>query len=137
LNLRQGLTNGTRLIIKDMRTKVIVATIATGAHAGREVVIPRIKLISDTKDIHQPIQFTCLQFPIRPAFAMTANKSQGQTFDEVGIYLPEPVFSHGQLYVAMSRVGTPEGVRFLVTHKQDGHGIVQTHNIVWRESFQD
>ncbi|KAK1343257.1 hypothetical protein QTO34_016035 [Cnephaeus nilssonii] len=39
-----------------------------------------------------------------PAFAMTINKSQGQTLDRVGIFLPEPIFRHGQLYVAFSRV---------------------------------
>ena len=37
---------------------------------------------------------------------MTVNKAQGQTFERVGIYLPSPVFSHGQLYVAFSLLST-------------------------------
>ena len=39
-----------------------------------------------------PVTLKRLQFPVLLAFAMTINKSQGQTFDRVGIYLPEPVF---------------------------------------------
>jgi ATP-dependent DNA helicase PIF1 len=47
------------------------------------------------------------QFPVRLAFAMTINKAQGQTLKMVGIFLPKPVFTHGQLYVAMSRIRCP------------------------------
>ena len=44
------------------------------------------------------------QFPIRPAFCITINKGQGQSMQNVGIFLPSPeaIFSHGQLYVALT-----------------------------------
>ena len=44
---------------------------------------------------------------------MTVNKAQGQTIPNVGLYLPEPVFSHGQLYVALSRATTRSNIRIL------------------------
>ena len=54
------------------------------------------------------------QFPVRLAFAMTINKSQGQTLRNVGLYLPQACFGHGQLYVALSRVGDPQHIQVLV-----------------------
>jgi ATP-dependent exoDNAse (exonuclease V) alpha subunit len=33
---------------------------------------------------------------------MTINKAQGQTMKTIGIYMPEPIFTHGQLYVTLS-----------------------------------
>jgi len=47
---------------------------------------------------------------------MTINRAQSQTLKSVGIYLPSPVFSHGQLYVAMSRVGCADAVKFFIAH---------------------
>lgn len=65
------------------------------------VFIPRIPMRS-TEFI---VIFKRIQFPVRLAFAMTINKSQGQSLEVAGLQLTEPVFSHGQLYVACSRVG--------------------------------
>ena len=64
--------------------------------------IPRIDL--ETNESVLPFIMKRRQFPIIVAFAITINKAQGQTYDTVGIYLPNTVFSHGQLYVALSRV---------------------------------
>lgn len=57
------------------------------------------------------------QFPIRLGYALTINKSQGQSFDYVGIYLPIPVFGHVQLYVALSRCTSREKLKILLTEK--------------------
>lgn len=48
------------------------------------------------------VMFERRQFPVKPAFAMTINKAQGQTLQLVGVYLPDTVFTHGQLYVALT-----------------------------------
>jgi ATP-dependent DNA helicase PIF1 len=60
-----------------------------------------------------PFQFKRKQFPIRLSFAMTVNKSQGQTIPNVGVYLSAPVFSHGQLYVAISRATARMNIKIL------------------------
>eukprot|EP00955_Chlamydomonas_euryale_P066749 359636-Chlamydomonas_euryale.AAC.3 len=67
---------------------------------------------------------------------MTINKSQGQTFTTVGMYLPVPCFSHGQLHVAMSHVGSPDRIHMLITHTQpkgDEPGLLYTDDIVYKE----
>ena len=48
---------------------------------------------------------------IRRQFPVRKFKAQGQTLENVGIFLPEPVFSHSQLYVAFSRSKSFEGIK--------------------------
>ena len=45
-------------------------------------------------------------------------KSQGKTLRQVGLYLHEPVFCHGQLYVALSRVTSASGIKILIDHNK-------------------
>jgi ATP-dependent DNA helicase PIF1 len=70
------------------------------------------------------------------SFAMTINKSQRQSLKHIGIYLPSPVFSHGQLYVAFSRVTSREGLKILITD-EDGEDTNKTSIIVYKKVFRN
>jgi ATP-dependent DNA helicase PIF1 len=132
-----GLCNGTRLICRGFQRNVIDAEIAVGQHAGKRVFLPRIPLCPSEDDMF-PFKLKRKQFPIRLCFAMTINKAQGQTIPVVGVYLPESVFSHDQLYVALSRGISRDTTKVLVKptkkFKQDG---VYTSNVVYREVLSD
>ncbi|XP_065322978.1 uncharacterized protein LOC135930121 [Gordionus sp. m RMFG-2023] len=88
----RGLCNGTRLLTKNLHDNFIDSEILSGTHNGHCVFIPQIDL--SPSDSRLPFILKRRQFPIIPAFVITINKSQGQTFDNVGLFLPEPVFSH-------------------------------------------
>lgn len=119
------LCNGTRLIVKNLMNNIIEATILSGKYKGEDVLIPRIPMISN--DL--PFDFKRLQFPVRLAFAMTINKAQGQSLEICGINLEYPCFSHGQLYVACSRIGKPSA---LFIYAPEG----KTKNIVHQSALQ-
>ena len=116
LNPRVGLCNGTRLVITRLGRRVVEARILMGDYKGSLHCIPRMPLSSLAGDL--PWIVTRHQFPLRPCFAMTVNKSQGQTLGIVGVNLEVSPFAHGQLNVALSRgtearsitVLLPEGV---------------------------
>jgi hypothetical protein len=107
-----GLCNGTRLIVRRFQKNAIDAEIVLGQHSGTRVFLPRIPLCPSDDDMF-PFRFKRKQFPVRLSFAMTINKSQGQTIPNVRVYLPEPVFSHGQLYVALSRATAAANIKVL------------------------
>ncbi|CAN1153372.1 ATP-dependent DNA helicase PIF1 [Linum perenne] len=111
LNSLVGLCNGTRILLTHLATNVVRGLIIGGT-------------------------FERKQFPLRLCYAMTINKSQGQTLDKVGLYLPTPVFSHGQLYVAVSRVRSADGLHIYIENPNN-LPINVTRNIVFDEVFED
>ena len=68
----------------------------------RELLVKSQHLLK-ISDANLPFTLQRIQFPLRLSDSMTINKSQRQSFDHVGIFLPEPEFSYGQLYMAFSR----------------------------------
>lgn len=129
LNKSMGLCNGTRLIVHRLQPHVIEAEVITGAASGTHVYIPRIILSPPQSSL--PFVLRRRQFPIKPAYSMTINKAQGQTISVLGISLFQSVFSHGQLYVALSRSRNPNNIKVLLPR-----GKTSTCNVVYHEVFQ-
>lgn len=140
LNASVGLCNSTRLIVKKIMHNFLDCEVVTGQNAGSRVFIPRTEL--SPSDSNLPFELKRRQFPVRLAFAMTINKSQGQTLNKVGILLQKPVFSHGMLYVAFSRCTSVNNIRVsVIDSKKQGRlipncGKVFTENVVYREILQ-
>ena len=122
-----SLRNGTRMIVRQLMERTVECEVAVGSYKGRKVFLPRIPMYDRSNEF--PFTLVRRQFPLRVAFAVTINKGQGQENQRVGIYLPEPVFAHGQLYTAFSRGKRGENVSVYIKDNKDGF----TDNIVYKE----
>ena len=126
---QEGLYNRSRMSIYSLRRFSIQVKLLGGDFDGQLRTIPRIKLQSTD----QQLSFTLSrkQFPLALSFAITINKSQGQSFKAVGVDLRSPVFTHSQFYVATSRVTSKAGLYILLPSN-----ITYTCNIVYPEILQ-
>ncbi|XP_028070921.1 uncharacterized protein LOC114273362 [Camellia sinensis] len=125
--LKDELCNGTRLMVSRCDTRIIEARILTGEKFGNLAFIPRTSLTLSSLEI--PFRMTRRQFPVRLAYALTINKSQGQYVKFVGVDLLTPVFSHEQLYVALSRCTSFNHISILLPKDEPD----STTNIVYPE----
>ena len=130
LNPKAGLCNGTRLIIKEIGSYVLRVLVLKDDSDGIEQIelIPRITL--STMEDEYPFVLKRTQFPVKLSFAMTINKSQGQSLENVGIDLRHSTFTHGQLYVALSRSSNVHNIYVLQPEHSLSHMV---DNVVYPE----
>ncbi|KAG5524069.1 hypothetical protein RHGRI_030911 [Rhododendron griersonianum] len=124
---KDGLCNCIRMMVVRCGSRIIDVKILTGEQFGKLAFIPRISLSPSSSDFS--FHMTRRQFPVRLAYAMTINKSQGQSVKFVGVDLRTPVFSHGQLYVALSRCTSFDHITVLLPEEETD----STTNIVYPE----
>ncbi|XP_058796825.1 uncharacterized protein LOC131667435 [Phymastichus coffea] len=129
LSIHEGLCNGTRLRVLDFSNHLLKCEILTGDKSKNIVFLNRISLFCTNE---YPFTFKRRQFPVKLAFAMTINKAQGQTFDDIVIDLRRDVFNHGQLYVAMSRVRSWDTLKIFLGNQQRNNNV---KNYVFKELY--
>jgi hypothetical protein len=105
--MKQGLCNGTQIIIEHLSPKAISRQILSGPFQNCEVLIPKITLYLEG-DSTVKVPFYQYQFPVALAFAMTVKKCQGQSMNQASLVLSGHIFAHGQLY-GVERKGWPMG----------------------------
>jgi len=138
LDPSHGLYSGTRMILVSSTQHVLQCRVLRKENEGVEggdndiVLIPRMAL--DAPQDEFPVPLRHLQFPVRLAFSITINKSQGQSVKYVGLDLHTPVFSHGQLYVALSRCTHPHRVKAIFPQGQNS---TLTTNVVFTEVLRN
>ncbi len=105
--------NGTIAEIYDLDRERVRVSVEGRIH---DVALERWEKIEysfnpEERRIEEKVVGTFEQFPLKPAWAITIHKSQGQTFERVIIHLGDGAFAHGQTYVALSRCTSLEGIK--------------------------
>jgi hypothetical protein len=129
LNIGDGLVNGTKVIVTAISSRLITVRLPG---RNQPIGIPRITFRFAFTD-GSPLRVRRRQFPLMLAYSMTGHKSQGQTIEYVGVDLRTDCFTHGQLYVLLSRVRRPDDIVVLVPRRRVVDGVAYARNIVYGE----
>ena len=104
-SIDQGLVKNVRVVVVGMGPRLITVRLLHGAQThgvhDDDILLPRITF---KNQLHSGHTLCRRQFPLAPAYASTFHSCQGLTLDCVGVDLTQDVFTHGQLYTALSRI---------------------------------
>ena len=136
LNQKRGHCNGTRYIVTQVSSRIIYETklVCNANDPNATIMIP--KILIHTKQDDFPFNLKRTQWPVRIAYVMSMNKSQGHTFTKCGLLLPNSFFTHGQLYVGLSRYGEPNNFYIYINQDEYSHlpnDKFYTRNVVYPE----
>ena len=99
LDVPNGICNGSVMVVERLDTVVAWCRVNT-RHGQRLVPIVPMRFTYSNNGL----KFTRIQLPLRRAFCVTNNRSQGGTYDVVGYHALRPIWAHGMLYTAVTRV---------------------------------
>lgn len=103
-NMMQHVFNGVRcVLVSIVGSKSVFVRLITGPGAGKIILLPAVIFAITPEQSGLPFSIRRRQLPMIPAFAVTIHKAQGQTLKIVGLFITTPMFTHGQLYTALSR----------------------------------
>ncbi|XP_074363887.1 uncharacterized protein LOC141704554 [Apium graveolens] len=123
LNQTLGLCNGTRMKVIKCLKNCVECEVISGQYKGTKHFIPRMELAPT--ETRLPFKLCRKQMPIHICYAMTINKAQGQSLEQVVLYLPNG---------AVSRVTSPQGLKLFIDY-EDGNSSYITPNVVYKEIF--
>ena len=128
---KEGLTNNTRVkIVQIKQYSVRVHTIDT--KFPKFFIIPRI-VFKVTLPYGRSFTMIRKQFPLRLAYSMTYNKSQGQELNRCLVDIRSPPFVHGHLYVALSRIRYFNDIRIFCTENNIENNSIVLKNFVFNQ----
>ena len=126
-----GLVKNTRVVVVGLGSKLIAIRVLQSSQTydavtPGDILLPRITFKERLRSGHTLCR---RQFPLASAYASTFHSCQGLTLDRVGIDLTKDVFTHGQLYTALSRIKHRSNAIIRLARLEDS----TTTNVTYKE----